>query len=419
MRERLLAAFVGLSLLTTLLYGVPRAFIVAEQTRAAVQRDLDRQADAVIGSIDTAERLGSDVDVASLSPGTDPQDGLRYVADEGEEMRVGDPDPGPDDLVAQRRSAAGGTLEIRRDRATVDRRVISAIAPIGLVGLGALAVAVALAWVLARRFARPLQQLADAAQQLGEGQFEFEVPEQGIREAAAIATALRASAARIGDQLRKEQEFASSASHQLRTPLTGLRLRLEGLLGEPGLSNEAREDLRASLAEVDRLSATVAGVLDLARSDAPSPRRPLDLDELLGRTAERWTPTAAGSARSVEVVRGTPLTVAAPDGILEQVLDVLVENALAHGAGPVRLAATDEGGPIRLRVQDHGRGVSSELAHRIFERHVSREGSDGQGIGLALARQLVEALGGRLVLVPGAPTTFDVLLPGSLVESSR
>jgi signal transduction histidine kinase len=414
MRERLLAAFVGLSLLTTLLYGVPRAFIVAEQTRAAAQRDLDRQADAVVGSIDTAERLGGDLDVASLSPGSDPQDGLRYLAGDGEEVLVGDPEPGPDDLAVRRRSAAGGTLELWRERAAVDRRVAAAIAPIALIGLGALAVAVALAWVLARRFARPLQQLATAAQQLGQGRFDLEVPEQGIREAAAIATALQTSAARVGDQLRKEQEFASSASHQLRTPLTGLRLRLEGLLGGPDLSSEARDDLLASIVEVDRLSVTVAGLLDLARGDALGRSHPVDLDELLARAADRWARTAVGSQRGVEVARGTRLLVTAPEGVLEQVLDVLVENALAHGEGPVRLAATDAGGPIRIRVEDEGRGIGPDLADRIFERHVSREGSEGRGIGLALARQLLEALGGRLVLAPGAPTTFDVLLPSSL-----
>jgi hypothetical protein len=87
------------------------------------------------------------------------------------------------------------------------------------------------------------------------------------------------------------------------------------------------------------------------------------------------------------------------------------------GTGQVTLAVTDEGGPARIRVEDEGDGIAAGLAGRIFERHVSREGSGGEGIGLALARQLVVTLGGRLVLVPGSPTTFDVLLPSQLVLS--
>jgi signal transduction histidine kinase len=414
MRERLLAAFVGLALLTTLLYGVPRAFIVADQTRASETRSLERQADAVVASVDTTDRLGIEPDLVSLTAGLAGDEGLRYHPAAGQEVAAGVPFA-PGDLTAVRTSRAGGTLEVWRERGAVDRRVATAIVPILVVGLGVLAVGVVLAWVLSRRFARPLQQLATAAEELGEGRFDLEVPEQDIREAAAIARALRTSAARIARQLRQEQEFSSSASHQLRTPLTGLRLRLEGLLDEPDLRGDAQRELRAAIAEVDRLTATVADLLQMARTSTVDAGPPVRLDELVLEVADRWASAAADEGRTVAVVASDPVAVAASSSVLAQVLDVLVDNALCHGTGDVAISVAAEDRPVRVRVQDGGPGIAPDLASRIFERHVSRPGSTGEGIGLALARQLVEAVGGRLRLAPGAPTTFDVLLPSTSV----
>jgi signal transduction histidine kinase len=418
MRERLLAAFAGLTLLTTLLFGVPRAFIVAELTRVSEARVLERQADVILAAIDAAERFGGDVDVDALAAGVDPDEGFRYRPADGPGVDGGTPLEA-DDLLVVRETPTGGTVEVWRDRAAVDRRIATAIVPIVVVGLGVLAVGVGLAWVLARRFARPLQQLATAAEQLGEGRFELDVPEQDVREAAAVARALRTSAARIAQQLRAEQEFSSSASHQLRTPLTGLRLRLEGLLGDPGLNEDARCEVGAAITEVDRLAATVADLLEMARTSTIGTRGTVRIDELAERSAERWGAVAAEDGRAVQVVAAEDAVVAASDHVLEQVLDVLVDNALCHGHGDVSIAVSVPAGAVRLRVQDEGDGIDGELAARIFDRHVSREGSPGEGIGLALARQLVTALGGRLVLVSGAPTTFDVLLPAGPLTGAR
>jgi GAF domain-containing protein len=219
---------------------------------------------------------------------------------------------------------------------------------------------------------------------------------QDLADAVSGEIATRVAAAR-------QRAFVSSASHQLRTPLTALRLRLEDLSLWPEISTSAAEDLRDALAEIDRLSQHLSSLLEASRLDTLEDER-VDVADLVRDAEERWQERAAHRGRELGVEVGPEAQVSAPAVAIRQVLDVLIDNGLAHGRGGLSVAVTTDPGHVRLRVRDDGPGIPPETAAGIFQRGAN-------GSGLALAAELTHAIGGRLVLRPGAPTTFDLLLP--------
>lgn len=411
MRDRLLGAFVGLTVVVLLLFGLPRAFIVAERTREAEQRDLARIADTTRGLVQNQLAGGREVGVDDLQALLGPDDGVRVTG------------PGLDPPLTAGRALDDGVeltatasstrvdVEVGRSTAAVRRRVVEALTSIALVGLAVLALAVGAAFLIARRMARPFSALAAAADELGRGRFDLALPETRIGEAVAIREALAASASRLHETLRREREFASNASHQLRTPLAGLRVRLEDLTYWPEVPEDVRAELEAGIADVDRLADTVTGMLELSRRGRYGDAEHLDVPDLLRATVTRWADAARREGTTVHLARVDAAAVHAPPGAVAQVLDVLVHNALHHGHGTVTLESAADDGHVRLRVRDEGSGVTSADQARIFERHARGVDSAGEGIGLPLARDVALSLGGRLTVGVGAPTTFELVLP--------
>jgi signal transduction histidine kinase len=217
-----------------------------------------------------------------------------------------------------------------------------------------------------------------------------------VAEIDTVAGSLNATAARLGVVLERERAFSADASHQLRTPLTALRLRLEGgLLPEASL----RPAVIAALEEIDRLQRTVDELLELAR-DAPRDRRPLDLAELCTEAEGRWRAALAATHRPLQLLLPPSLpAVAVSASAMRQILDVLLDNATVHGAGAVRVVVGELPGGVYVDVGDEGPGTLA--AERVFARRES--GAGGSGIGLALARSLAEAEGGRLLLTHAGP----------------
>jgi signal transduction histidine kinase len=277
-----------------------------------------------------------------------------------------------------------------------------------LVGLAAaiLLLAVAAAALLGRRLAVPLERLASSARRLGEGDFAARAPRVGVAELDQVGAALDATAARLDDLVTSERAFSADASHQLRTPLAALRLELEAL----ELRGEPSPELAAALREVDRLQATVETLLSVAR-DKPRGERDTDLAALVDEVGQRWRGPLAQMARPLRIaVPGEAPAAFAADGVVRQVLDVLLSNACKHGAGPVTMTVRDPGdGWLAIDVHDEGPGIPGD-DEAVFRRH---EGSGaGHGIGLALARSLAHAEGGRLSLAMSGPgPTFTLTLP--------
>jgi signal transduction histidine kinase len=165
---------------------------------------------------------------------------------------------------------------------------------------------------------------------------------------------------------------------------------------------------------VDRLEATIASILTLAR-DTTAGREPILLEPIVRAAALAWLVAAhTGGRRVVVTVEPEPVIARVSPHALRQILDVLIDNALAHGRGTITIVIRDAAGSAELLVQDEGRAEVDST--RIFARRSSS--THGHGIGLALARSLVEAEGGRLTLVSGEPTTtFSVLLPAGVPAS--
>ena len=159
----------------------------------------------------------------------------------------------------------------------------------------------------------------------------------------------------------------------------------------------------------DRLERTVNDLLALSRAGVIGEPADVDLADLARSHAADWRPIYARVGRRLEARIDAPLPARVSPGGVAQALDVLLENAREHGGQAIRLTATAVDGRSVLAVEDDGPGVSPGMEHAIFERNVSTAGSTG--LGLPLARALVEADGGRLILTSATPARFEIRIP--------
>jgi len=280
---------------------------------------------------------------------------------------------------------------------------------------GLAAAVLAFSWALARRraarIAAPLEEMTRVAHALGAGDFAIEPRPAAIYEAAEAGRALQATARRLGALLEQARSAAADASHQVRTPLTALRLGLERVLLTPDADRDTA--IREALRRAERVEATVAEVLTRSR-DPLAPVEPIDVGAVMvAARAGRWGELARARRRTLDLAidPGLPAA-AATTAVLNQVLDVLVSNALEHGAGTVTVAARTAGGGVAVDVRDEGGGFDPAVLAGAFRRRNPR--ARGNGIGLALARDLAESIGARLTVAePGPRPTVTLLLPQS------
>ena len=278
---------------------------------------------------------------------------------------------------------------------------------LGLVGTAlALGAAVVVGGLQAKTLRGPLAGLQRRAESLGSGQKREPLRTSGIAEVDRVNELLERSADRVDRLIAAERQFASDASHQLRTPLTALSMRLEEIMQAED-QQTVREEAASALAQAERLATVVEHLLDGVR-DNNLRAGPVPLDEIVLQQVVEWEP-AFGARHRVVKATGTRglVALATPNG-LSQVLATLLENSLIHGAGTVTVSTRSTGISLVVEVSDEGPGVPGELGSRIFERSVS--GRRGTGLGLAVARELAEADGGRLELVQQKPAMFALFL---------
>jgi signal transduction histidine kinase len=429
MRNRILKAILATTAVAVALFALPLALAVQHLYHSEAVIRLEREATRATASVPDTFRSSSGDPVELPAPSDATQ--LALYSTDGRLVTGG----GPASIEPSVRAAFGGRVAEQTDdtrivvavpvadeervvavvraalpAAVVDARVRRAWLAMAALAAGAVAVAALVARTLAGRLSRPVDALALTAARLGDGDFSARAGRSGVTEVDAVAATLDATAERLGQLLARERAFSADASHQLRTALAGLRLRLEAARLLPGA--DQGQAIADALAEVDRLEGTLEQLLALAR-DAPVARDRLDLPQVLNTIEQGWHGRLGAAGRPLRFqLEGDLPSVSASEAAVTQVLDVLVANAAEHGSGTVKVRVRTAPGGLAIEVGDEGPGVAGD-PERVFARRAG--GAAGHGIGLALARSLAEAEGGRLLLQrPGPNPVFALLLPADL-----
>ena len=411
MRRRLLMSTLAVVVTAVLLLGLPLAFVVSQlQISAAteqVQRDATTAARSLQARIDAG--LKPDAQGAAAAAKSLPDRYVSITQNGRRTVTIGDPIKSRSAITAHA-STENFSVTIQADDSFRYSRVTGAMALIGSLALLAAAVAVALAVVQARRLTRPLEELASAADRLGSGDARPLGRRYGVPELDQVAEGLDGSARRITDLLSAERDFAADASHQLRTPLTALSMRLEEMIAAADQPEVVREEGAAALAQTERLAEVVSQLLDRTRRSVRGVPSLISIDDVLAQQVIEWDHAFRRTNRKLEVVGEKGLRAYVTAGALAQVVATLLDNALVHGAGTVTIRTSRTPKSVVVEVRDEGKGVPHDLVPRIFERNVSGS-PGGTGLGLALARTVAAADGGNVVLVRPRPAVFAVFLP--------
>ena len=310
-----------------------------------------------------------------------------------------------------------GAVRVTYPTSALDRRVRRYWLVLAAIAAVVLAVAAVVGVRLSRTVTAPLADLEDATKAAGEGDLTARAAVgAGPPEIRALSARFNEMVARLEVLVRSQQEFVADASHQLRTPLTALQLRLENLGRDVRPGGAAQLD--GALAEVTRLGGLVDGLLSLARADAieASPVS-VDLHDAVRSRFAAWAARAEMTDVTLELDVPAGLRAEATPGSLDQVLDNLLANAFAASpqGGRISVRGLRAERFVELHVADEGPGLTVEQRARAFDRFWRDGPSSGTGLGLAIAHQLVTADGGELELRDAVGGGLDavVRLPAS------
>jgi signal transduction histidine kinase len=256
-----------------------------------------------------------------------------------------------------------------------------------------------------------VRRLDEAARRVAEGDLSARAEVEGSAEQRSLARTFNEMTERLERLVGSQREFVADASHQLRTPLTGLRLRLEAASGEVR-DAAVRDDLDAALAELDRLSAIVRELLELSRAgERDVGAEEISLGDAAARAAKRWEAAAEDRGQRVEVDRRRDGSTWASRADVDRVLDALIENAINYS--PAGSAVTITALDGRIEVRDQGAGLALGEEEEVFERFhrgaAGRAGPPGTGLGLAIARELAGRWGGSVSLRSATAGTVAVV----------
>jgi signal transduction histidine kinase len=405
MRRRILRAILLAVAVTGIVLGLPLGYsaltLVEDNARGALTESAQRIATALDDQL--ANRQGIDIEAVRFAI---PTDGRLTVVSGGATTVTG-PSPGDDPLSAELPIAQQGTVQLEIPSAPMHTTQAQVAGLVLLLLALSVGTGTVVALVTAQTLARPLGHVAARASRLGAGDFRADEKRYDIPELDAVSEALDTSATALARLVQRERELVGDVSHQLRSRLTALQLRLEALAEHP--EPETALEARAALEQAERLAAVLDELLAAARAARAVDAEPLELRPALNAIAEEWREQVKSHGRTLRVRVPDGLLARATPARLREAIGVLLDNALRHGEGSVVVAARSEEGTVVVEVSDGGAGVPDELAAHIFERGVSGGGSTG--VGLALARALVDADGGRLELSTARPATFAVFLP--------
>lgn len=454
MRRRLLWSYLAVAVLVLALLEIPLGISFADNERSDLNHKVERDAIALSTLVEDSLEQGTSVPArvsAIARDYTRDTGGRVLVVDRNGRKLVDSAPTGSSDFSTRpeiERALAGevatgtrhsrtlgvdllyvavpvassgvvhGAVRISYPTAAVDRRIHRYWTLLAVIAAGVLAAAAVVATVLSRWMTRPLGRLEAAAETIGAGDLSARADVDGPPEVRRLAETFNAMTADLDQLLRSQDAFVADASHQLRTPLQALRLRLENL--DRDVSDPGKEELEGALAEVERLATLVDGLLALARADRArkAPER-IALAPVVAERLAAWN--ALADERGVALhddVDERAVALATP-GRLEQMLDNLLANALdvSPRETTITVSATVLDRCVELHVADQGPGMSADQRGRAFDRFWRAPGreSEGSGLGLAIVRRLAEADGGSVELREARSGGLDAIvrLPGA------
>ena len=411
MRRRLVRNTILVTVMVLLVLATPVVLLLQRATEGELRSRLSAEATSISSTL--AEQLlsGAPIDSKALANLVLDGDSVQISATNGESIASYGPAI-KNSFHATGTGPNGVRIDISTSGGDMRRRVNGQLLLLGVLAAGGVLLAAVLASIFGARVSRPLEQLAASAARLGAGDFSAGLPpESGIREIDDIRSTLAASAIRLDQTLSSERSFTADASHQLRTGLTGIALQLELLASHS--DPVARADAVHALEQTDRLTATLNELLDLARGGRGSQRIPIDLGDLAAQHRGDWLQRYQIKRRTL-TLNWVPHDIAGPvlatPGFVGQIIDLLLDNALRHGKGDVSITLSGR----QLHVSDQG-NIESNSAEGLFRGSTDPVAPHGRG--LALARRLAQADGGRLEISKCVPTTFTLSLPTAHVDA--
>jgi signal transduction histidine kinase len=440
MKKRLLVAMVGLVGVVLIAHDVPLSMHLSQIERdrltTAIERDAftiggkispalpqsdpERQSsiDAVLaeyaqtkgGTIVVVDRNGyllSSTD-ASITIGTDyagrPEIATALLGDPSSGTRLSNTLGGSLVYVAVPVLSGAevlGAVRITFPKTVLDKSVRDQLQGLLLAAGVSVAMAIVVALVFARTVSKPLDNLRATTDVLASGDLTATAVEEGPGETRQLARSFNAMAKRLGGLIDRQRSFAADASHQLRTPLTALRLRLEQAGELVSTSPEqAQIHIDEALNETDRLAHLVEQLLHLARSEgAVLSKEQVDVSEMLTERVREWTYLAEERGVSIAVQAPTNMSAFTNRVALREIVDNYIDNALevSKDSSSILLVAQQVSGSVEVIVRDEGRGLSAEDQARAFDRfwrtNVDSNRRGGSGLGLAIVAQLAHAAG--------------------------
>ncbi|MFE1885751.1 ATP-binding protein [Streptomyces diastatochromogenes] len=406
MRRRLIQSTLAVVLVVIAVFGVSLVIVETRTISNSAQERVESEAVRLASIVDSRILAAENVNAEVLRNPVSKEQYAEIRVPGRPPIEIGTKPEG-DVIRSTQRGEEGETVTVEEPRSAVTREVGRTLLIIGLVALLAVVAAVLLAVRQANRLASPLTDLAETAERLGSGDPRPRHKRYGVPELDRVADVLDSSAERIGRMLTAERRLAADASHQLRTPLTALSMRLEEitLTDDP---DTVKEEATIALAQVERLTDVVERLLTNSRDPRTGSAVSFDLDEVIQQQLAEWRPAYRSAGRAIVSSGKRHLRAVGTPGAVAQVLAALIENSLMHGGGTVALRTRVTGNQAVVEVTDEGPGVPGDLGARIFERTIS--GRNSTGIGLAVARDLAEADGGRLELLQTQPPVFGLFL---------
>jgi signal transduction histidine kinase len=414
MRRRLIQSTLAVVLVVIAVFGVSLVIVETRTISNSAQERVDSEAIRLAGIVDSRLFAAEDV-TAEILRDQVAQERYAVIRIPGKDPIEVGAKPSGEVISSTQKGEEGETVTVQEPRSSVTREVGRTLLIIGLVALLAVVAAVLLAIRQANKLASPLTDLAETAERLGSGDPRPRHKRYGVPELDRVADVLDSSAERIARMLTAERRLAADASHQLRTPLTALSMRLEEitLTDDP---DTVKEEANVALTQVERLTDVVERLLTNSRDPRAGNAVTFDLDEVIQQQLAEWRPAYRSAGRAIVSSGKRHLTAVGTPGAVAQVLAALIENSLMHGGGTVALRTRVTGNQAVIEVTDEGPGVPADLGARIFERTIS--GRNSTGIGLAVARDLAEADGGRLEMLQAQPPVFGLFLSRTPLKSA-